>query len=268
MPLNNKKVEKKQERIEGMETKICNKCNMVLEISEFYKDKSRKDGLYSICKECTRNIQKQYNEQNKKRISDARKKYYIDNKEEIKKKRKEYALLYPEKIKANTKKTYENNKYKKMNYIKEWQKNNPEKTHLYKLKWVEENHEKIKLKNKKYISIPEIREYLNCKQHIRRAKLLNLDATMTRSNWKEAKEYFNNSCAYCGIETKLTKDHFIPVARDGGYTKNNIIPACKKCNCSKSAKDFFEWYPQQKFYSKEKEIKILDYLNSTEVTNE
>lgn len=32
--------------------KICTKCNVEKELSEFYKDKSKKDGLSSSCKEC------------------------------------------------------------------------------------------------------------------------------------------------------------------------------------------------------------------------
>lgn len=35
-----------------MKTKICNKCNRELPISEFNKNKNSKDGLANICKEC------------------------------------------------------------------------------------------------------------------------------------------------------------------------------------------------------------------------
>jgi 5-methylcytosine-specific restriction endonuclease McrA len=74
-------------------------------------------------------------------------------------------------------------------------------------------------------------------------------------------ETFDNKCAYCGKEKPLAQDHFVPLSKGGEYTNNNIICSCKSCNSSKSDKDFFEWYPEQLFYSKEREAKILKYLN-------
>lgn len=40
-----------------METKKCTKCKKVLPISEFYKNRSTKDGLSRWCKDCTRIMQ-------------------------------------------------------------------------------------------------------------------------------------------------------------------------------------------------------------------
>lgn len=58
----------------------------------------------------------------------------------------------------------------------------------------------------------------------------------------------------------LTQDHFLPLSKGGEYTVNNIIPACKNCNCSKQDKDFSEWYSKQEFYRKERELKILEHV--------
>lgn len=85
---------------------------------------------------------------------------------------------------------------------------------------------------------------------------------LSESQWNRALESFNNTCAYCGARDKrLQQEHFIPLSKGGEYTVNNIIPACSKCNRSKYNYSFFEWYPKQEFYSKEREKKILDYLN-------
>lgn len=48
-------------------TKKCAKCGRELPVEEFHKSKSSKDGLYSYCKECTREIGKIKTE--KKRIA-------------------------------------------------------------------------------------------------------------------------------------------------------------------------------------------------------
>lgn len=39
-------------------TKICTKCGRELPLSEFNKDKNRKDGLHPWCKECIRELSK------------------------------------------------------------------------------------------------------------------------------------------------------------------------------------------------------------------
>lgn len=48
-----------------METKLCTKCGKVKPISEFGKNKSKKDGLQSHCKECVREYKKKHYSENK-----------------------------------------------------------------------------------------------------------------------------------------------------------------------------------------------------------
>ena len=76
------------------------------------------------------------------------------------------------------------------------------------------------------------------------------------------KEYFNYSCAYCGNTNNLTQEHVIPVTKGGSYSKNNIIPACITCNCSKQNEDINIWYKKQSFYDINKERKIYQYIQN------
>ena len=97
----------------------------------------------------------------------------------------------------------------------------------------------------------------------RRERTKNVISNFTNTDWKKCKEFFNNECAYCGRKLKnLTQDHFIPLSKGGNYTKDNIVPACRNCNCRKHNKDFNTWYKEQKFYSEEKESKIINYLSA------
>ena len=57
--------------------KVCSKCLIEKEISEFRKDLQNKDGHKHICKECI----KEYNIKNKEKIQSYRKEYYIKNRE-------------------------------------------------------------------------------------------------------------------------------------------------------------------------------------------
>ena len=65
----------------------------------------------------------------------------------------------------------------------------------------------------------------------------NNPATLTSKEWSETLEFFDNSCAYCGIvlEEGYHKDHFIPLCMGGEYTAANIIPSCPSCNMRKNA---------------------------------
>ena len=62
--------------------KICTKCQKKFDLSEFYKDKSKKDGLSCWCKSC----QKCYNEQNKEK----RKQWKELNKDRLKEYQQKY----------------------------------------------------------------------------------------------------------------------------------------------------------------------------------
>lgn len=45
------------ETIEKTATKTCPKCGRTLPVSEYWKSRASKDGLYSYCKECANELQ-------------------------------------------------------------------------------------------------------------------------------------------------------------------------------------------------------------------
>lgn len=73
-----------------MDTKLCNKCGKVKPISEFGKNKTKKDGLQSQCKECVKIYKKQHYENNKQ--------YYIDKAKTYKEKCREELNSYKSKL--------------------------------------------------------------------------------------------------------------------------------------------------------------------------
>ena len=48
-----------------MQTKFCYKCKQYKDVNEFYKNKSKKDGLASGCKSCTKQSDKEYHLHNR-----------------------------------------------------------------------------------------------------------------------------------------------------------------------------------------------------------
>lgn len=78
--------------------KRCYKCHRVLSESEFYKNKTKKDGLCDECKECNIQQRENYSIRNKDKISQYKKEYYQKNRDMILKLRKNYRNENREKI--------------------------------------------------------------------------------------------------------------------------------------------------------------------------
>lgn len=93
------------------------------------------------------------------------------------------------------------------------------------------------------------------------------EKTYDLHDWKDAMVHFRGCCAYCGIKqtrkVKLTRDHVIPVTLGGLTVRTNIIPACSKCNSSKSNFDVVDWFRRQKFFSPERLELIKQWIKLT-----
>lgn len=205
-------------------TKKCSKCGEYKPANvEYYgKDKKNKDGLRGLCRVCYSEQQKKYYNENKKKILNYKKQYYLDNADKI----LERDRIYQEK--------------------------NAEKIRAYKRQYKKEN-----------------RDLFNSYKQKRKAKKDKLPATLTAQQWEATKKAFDYGCAYCGMFEErhlqefgenLHQDHFVPLSKGGGYTLENIVPACRRCNSSKGDRLFEEWYPNYEFYDRKREIRILTFL--------
>jgi hypothetical protein len=68
-------------------------------------------------------------------------------------------------------------------------------------------------------------------------------------------------CAYCGDEPRnMTLDHVIPVARGGATVRSNQVPACARCNVSKSDSEVWGWYQNQPFFDADRAGRIRGWL--------
>jgi len=149
---------------------------------------------------------------------------------------------------------------------KQYRKDNAEKIAAYKKEYRMKNAKKIKEHNALYRQANK--EEIHTKNMQREANKLSLPNSFTTKQWNSVKQYFDSTCAYCGKELPLQQEHFLALSKGGEYTTNNIVCACSRCNSSKRDRDFFEWYPEQKYYSKGRETKVLKYLHYNKNNNQ
>ena len=132
--------------------KKCSKCGIEKPLTEFYKDRQKKNGHRSQCKSCTKKL---YAE-NKEEIAKNRAKYYAKNKEKIVKRNAKYYVENKEKFAKYSVKWYTENKEE---YAKRYAENKAEEPNcVYQIKNLENN--------KVYIG-ETIRGELRWKEHLR-----------------------------------------------------------------------------------------------------
>lgn len=76
----------------------------------------------------------------------------------------------------------------------------------------------------------------------RTARKVTSDGSVTDALLKAL--YASEECHYCGEQTPRefrTVDHRTPLARGGGHTADNLVMACRTCNCSKRDKTEAEY---------------------------
>lgn len=91
---------------------------------------------------------------------------------------------------------------------------------------------------------------------------------LTKREWTDCKNYFDNSCAYCGVTeirakemygNLLHKEHLI---NDEKNDLSNCVPSCKKCNVEKDRFEFEYWYLNRCFeYNKDRHERINRWIN-------
>lgn len=169
--------------------KKCSKCYIEQDENEFYKDKSKIDGMRCICKQCTKETQAKYKVTHRNEKKEYCKRYYSDHKKEI--------LL--SKIKYN-----QENKDKKSQYNREWYQKNKDANNEHHKTY----HQKRKQIDPMYCFIREIRSVIN--------------SAFDRGGW--TKDSTTQELLGCSYEEllkhmgpkpagKINKDHICPCAQ-------------------------------------------------------
>lgn len=246
-----------------MLTKTCKTCKKEYPATNEYFRKMNKGkyGIGSQCKVCQSNYNKVYNRINREEKNAHNREYRAQNRERINAHNREYYA----KNKEQAKQWREAHREEHIHYVRKWYKENKGVASINCKQYYLKNREKIikysKEYGKEYRQKPHAKK-LNVIRVQKRYNLMrNLATTLTLEQWDECLIYFNYSCAYCGkSDCTLEQDHIIPVTLGGGYERQNIVPACRTCNPSKSNNNMEKWYKQKPFFQKQRLRKINNWI--------
>lgn len=244
-------------------TKLCNTCKIEKPFSGFYKDKSKKYGIASQCKQCKIEYQKrnpeiafetrhksylkhkdkrnaksaEYHAAHSSEIHERKRTHYAENSESIQLRKNTQRREHPEVSRAYGAWYYSTHKEEISEYGKRyWIENKEEQSEKYK-QWALANPDKIRIKS-----------------HSRRALEINAEGSHTGEELIELWYKQSGLCYWCDVKLKELfdnpdndngakphLDHVIPLKRGGSNYISNLRWTCSYCNLSKGSKLPSEW---------------------------
>jgi len=263
-------------------TQTCSKCgNEYPFTTEYFYWRSKAKGtLQRQCKGCVKQRTKDWNKDNREYVAEKNQEryhqnreqnrarardYYQRNKEHIKTKTKAYAEAHKEETKAYHAARYTAKRDQMRAQMRENYKRNPQAYVDRAAKWVKDNPERAQ-------------ESARRREHRRRARELSVAIDFSPEDHRYMLDYFGHRCAVCGrtadLFTVLSVDHWMPISKGGGTTRDNLVPLCHtkqgcsngvvSCNGSKNNKLPDDWLAERYDKRKAKQIanRIQAYFDS------
>ena len=206
------------------QTKKCKDCGIVKPISCFREHRWQ-------CKSCTSKDATEWEKKNPEQSKENKRRWYIKHREEFLEKCAEIYKANPEPAKARVAKWTKENKERADATRAAWHAKHPESRHASSKRWKKNNPNAVKA--------------------IKRNRRMR-EKSVPGGGWNSKEEVqliedYGHRCAYCGKKTdKLEMDHVVPVSKGGNHSIDNIVPACRFCNTSKSNKPLLVWMHQQR----------------------
>lgn len=196
------------------DTKACSKCGQVKPLSQWGKNKSKKDGLASSCKKCHAASSAAWRIANpEEQLRRSRSQYAKSRDREIARRKKRYLANRPFEL-LKRRENYSANAEKYREQSRAWRKDNKE---LFDVQWRAARARRAKVRTSKY-TVKDVLEKWGTNCHI-----CTLPIDLEAPRWTGSN----------GWRKSLHLDHVIRI-RDGGEdTLENVKPAHGECNIRK-----------------------------------
>lgn len=192
--------------------KRCSKCGRILPITEFHKDKSRKDGLQCWCKACIRACQAEWSTNHKEKIAEYMSEYYAKNKEAIAQKQAEYRQANKDAILKQQAEYRQSHREEERKRSAEYR--DPQKNQLGYAKYM-----------------------VNAYRWMDKERGFDTNQTISAEWFLQNIAY--KPCAHCGKQgIGLIGCNRLDNSK--GHTEDNVEAACFKCNCKDNIRDQLE----------------------------
>lgn len=205
--------------------KLCRKCCVEKQLTEFYKAASQQDGIDRLCKVCRKQATLDSKARDPQRVRLVKKEWRQKNKNRVAEQDKASRLKHRE---------------KRLVLLRQWRQRNKEQVRQSAYKWRAENPEKYKATVRKSAkqwrsNNPEAKRAEAAK---RRAQKRGVGGSYTKHDISALQVAQRNCCAAC--KTKLVRfhvDHVVPLSAGGSNDRMNLQLLCPPCNLSKGARD-------------------------------
>jgi hypothetical protein len=223
--------------------KKCSKCEKILSIEDFGKDKRRLDGRKSHCRQCCRDYQKKYNANHREHYSAYKKVYYITHKGRIRITQRQHYTDKKEYIRARGKQYRINNAKAIAARKKLYHDSHREQRKQY----IASHREQMN----RYLQSEHGRSVRAASRVNRRARKRSVAGTHTPEQIQDQLKRQKHKCYYCQKRLQKVKgkhiyhiDHTFPLSRVAGtdIPANDIsylVLTCPACNLAKGNK--FPW---------------------------
>lgn len=98
-------------------------------------------------------------------------------------------------------------------------------------------------------------------EHAPLALLVEITPKLAKKRFREdIYKTWDYKCAYCE-DAATSLDHVIPRFKSGSSNRNNLVPACRRCNSNKASNEVESWYSQQEFFTQARMEKIKFWMS-------
>jgi len=215
--------------------KRCTKCHVDKSMSEFPRNRTKRDGVNSWCKPCTADQHREWAARNAEKVREKSAAWYVENRD---------------KVRMAAARWYMENRDQGVRSRKAWAKANPEKVDGYNRKWREANRGVANAAVKRWRLNNQDRAMLHVER--RRQRRANAPGSgVTPRQWASRLEEFNGMCAYCNLPyDKPIMEHMDPLFLGGAHDISNVVPVCNDCNARKGTLTVLEFLTGFRFSRK------------------